>query len=64
MSGDGFKGLIHFGAGCLVATMGLYNLGEALSERRKARHVVNATIYLLAVPWECWNTYGHWGPDA
>jgi hypothetical protein len=57
---EGFKGGVHFLTGCLAATMGLYNAGEALSDRRKPRHLVNATIYGLAVIWEAINTRHHW----
>lgn len=56
-----FKGGVHFVTGCLAAAMGLYNAGEALSERRQLRHVVNAAIYALAVGWEFVNTAHHLG---
>lgn len=60
MNHDTYKGAVHFAAGLLAATMGLYNLGEAISTRRKPRHIVNATIYFVAVGWEAYNVHGHW----
>ena len=62
--GENFKGSVHFVAGCLAATMGLYNTGEAVSERRKPRHIINAVVYLAATIFEMANTKHHWMRDA
>ena len=59
-SDDAYRGGVHFVSGCLMATMGLYNVGEAVSDRRRWRHVVNAVIYLGATIWEGTNTLEHW----
>jgi hypothetical protein len=64
MTGDGYKGGVHFFAGCLAAAMGLYNLGEACSARRQRRHMVNALVYLGATVYEAVNTREHWRRDA
>lgn len=60
--GEVFKGGVHFVAGCLAATMGLYNTSEAVSDRRKPRHIVNAVVYLAVTIYEMTNTRHHWGP--
>lgn len=60
MTDERFKGGVHAVAMALACTMGLHNLKEACSERRRPRHVFNALLYLCAVPFEAWNTYDHW----
>lgn len=57
---EAFKGGVHFLTGCLAATCGLYNAGEALSHRQKPRHVVNVIVYGLALGWEAIQTHHHW----
>ena len=60
MTGDGFKGGVHFFAGVLAGAMGLYNAGEACSGRRQPRHLFNAVVYLGATIYEAVNTREHW----
>mgnify|MGYP001562474529 CR=1 FL=1 len=64
MSANKFKGGVHFVAGLLTGAMGLYNVGEAVSERRRPRHVINAVVYLGATIFEAVNTFDHWSRDA
>lgn len=60
MTSEGFKGAVHAAAMSLAATMALYNLGEAASERRTRRHVINVVVYISAVVWEGYNVHAHW----
>lgn len=63
MSGEFYKGLIHFGAGVLAGTMDLYQglrLTEETDPRQRRRLQLNAVVYTAALCFEAYQTYHHW----
>ena len=59
MSGEGFRGGVHFSAGILFGSMGLWNLMQWL-ESGKRHHAVNTLLYLPMAGVEGYQTWRHW----